>query len=189
MFNKCKQSACYEYISLTLGWSREHRQSVTAEPNVRVRREIFTKNIKNSANTRHRSMEMGSLLIINSLDLWSDLPQAAKQAGLTNWSTYVDKLEKTQNRICAGMQLEWNLDDDQQLISLCRTYMDFDFLEPFVKKIVAVLFYFPYVRLRFFVFCMAGRGSLGLFLEVMCLLLSGPVFLFTPCFSSLFVIA
>ena len=134
MFNIWKQSACYECISLTLGWSREHRQSVTAEPNVRVRREIFTKNIKSSANTRHRSMEMGSLLIINSLDLWSDLPQAAKQAGLTNWSTYVDKLEKTQNRICAGMQLEWNLDDDQQLISVCRTYMDFDFLEPFVKK-------------------------------------------------------
>ena len=57
---------------------------------------------------------------------------------------------------------------------------------------VCLLFSFLLVETfsaRFCFFCMAGRGSLGLFLEVMCLLLSGSVFLFTPCFSSLFVIA
>ena len=43
--------------------------------------------------------------------------------------------------------------------------------------------------LRDFVICMAGRGGLGLFLDVMVLLLSGSASLFTPCFSSLFVIA
>ena len=89
---------------------------------------------QNSANTRHRSMEMGSLLMINSLDLWSDLPHAANRRGEQTGVRTSINWRKHKFVFCAGMQLEWNLDDDQQLVSICRTYIWILFLRDAVKN-------------------------------------------------------
>ena len=49
----------------------------------------------------------------------------------------------------ADMQFDRNLDDDKQLISMCRTYMDFRSVGNGVKrlKMVATSLLFPYVHL------------------------------------------
>ena len=58
-------------------WASSSKRHSRAQRAGKTRK--YSLKTQNSANTRHRSMEMGSLLMINSLDLWSDLPHAANR--------------------------------------------------------------------------------------------------------------
>ena len=121
-------------------WASSSKRHSRAQRAGKTRK--YSLKTQNSANTRHRSMEMGSLLMINSLDLWSDLPHAANRRGEQTGVRTSINWRKHKFVFCAGMQLEWNLDDDQQLISVCRTCMDLISWKR-LNSCSSFLFYFP----------------------------------------------